>query len=171
MPPTVVAAQQVPPEEKKARRIVRSVIILNAVSAVLLLASIGVGVMLMMTKLNVRPPKPTEDKTKMPGPTLVLMDKVYNLGEISHYVKAAITVELDTEGLADKEVADFIVEAKARQPFIEDLIISEMSGKTFRDVSTPEGKEQLKEELRVKINALLDRGQVKEVIFTSFAAQ
>ncbi|MEK7475477.1 MAG: flagellar basal body-associated FliL family protein [Candidatus Coatesbacteria bacterium] len=171
MPPPVAAAQQVSPEEKRARRVLTSLITINSISAVLLLASIGVGVMLMMTKLNVRAPKPVEDKGKMPGPAMVLTDQVYNLGEMNHYVKAAITVELSTEGLEEKELGDFVTEAKARMPFIEDLVISEMSGKTFRDVSTPEGKEQLKEELRVKINALLDRGQVKEVIFTSFAAQ
>jgi len=148
-----------------------SAIAVNGVSAVLLLAAIGIGVMLLMTKLNVRPPKPVEDRRALPGPTMVLSDQVYNLGEMNRYVKAAIQVELSTEGLEGKELDGFVAEAKARLPFIEDLVIGELSGKTFREVSTPEGKEQLKEELRVKINALLDRGQVKEVIFTSFAAQ
>ena len=52
-----------------------------------------------------------------------------------------------------------------------DLIISEISGKTFREVSTPEGKEQLKEELRLKINEVLQKGELKRIMFTSFAVQ
>lgn len=164
------AAQQ-SPEEMKQRRLLTTLISLNAVSLVLLLASIGVGVALSMTKLNRPPPRAAEGGHGMPGPSLKIDDAAYNLGEMNRYMKAAMTIELDVIGMKEKESAEFFDEARQRLPWIKDLVISELSGKTYRDVATPAGKEQLKEELRVRINALLSRGEVKEVMFTSFAVQ
>ncbi len=159
------------PEERKQRRLLTTVITLNTVSLVLLLASIGVGVALSMTKLNRPEKKGVAEGAGMPGPSLRIEDSVYNLGEMNRYMKATMQVELDVTGMKEKESADFFDEARQRLPWIKDLVISEISGKTYRDVSTPAGKEQLKEELRVRINALLSRGEVKEVMFTSFAVQ
>src|SRR5678810_869557 len=136
----------------------------------MLLAAITIGGLLMMTKLNPKAVK-IEDKSGLPGPALKSDDHIYNLGEPNRYMKAAMTIEMNTAGMKEKEEIEFMDEVKRRDPYIRDLIISEVSGKTFREVSTPEGKEQLKEELRVKINALLSRGEVKEVMFTSFAVQ
>lgn len=159
------------PEEKKQRRLLTTVVSLNAMSLVLVLASIGVGVALSMTKLNRPKEKVSEEAAGMPGPALKIDDAVYNLGEMNRYMKAAMQIELDVLGMKEKESAEFFDEARQRLPWIKDLIISELSGKTYRDVATPAGKEQLKEELRVRINALLSRGEVKEVMFTSFSVQ
>ena len=163
---------QVSPEEKKHRKLLTTVITLNAISAVLMLAAVGVGSVLLFAKVNV---KPHEDKREakdiMPGPAFKIEDSIYNLGETNRYARAAVEVELDIEGMDEKGVAEFMDEARTRMPWIRDLVIVHLSGKIYRDVATPEGKNQLKEELRVKINALLSRGQVREVMFTSFAVQ
>ena len=120
--------------------------------------------------MNVKEAREVE-KNPMPGPILAIEDQVYNLGEPNRYMKAAIRLELDVTGMKEKEVPAFTEEAKRRMPQIRDLIITELSGKTYREVATPQGKEQLKEELRLRINQLLQLGQLKEVMFTSFAVQ
>ena len=165
-------APQVAPEEKKHRRLLTTVITLNAVSAVLLLAAVGVGSVLLFAKMNVKPH--VEKKAPhemMPGPSFKLDETVYNLGEPNRYARAAMEIELDVESMDEKATTEFMDEVRTRLPWIRDLIIGHLSGKIYRDVVTPEGKNQLKEELRVKINALLSHGQIREVMFTSFAVQ
>lgn len=165
-----MAPPVVSPEEKKQRRLLTTLVALNGVAIAMLLAAITIGGLLMMTKLNPKAVK-IEESSGMPGPSIKIEDHIYNLGESNRYMKAAMQLELNTAGMKEKEEIEFMDEVKRLDPHIRDLIISEISGKTFREVSTPEGKEQLKEELRVKVNALLSRGEVKEVMFTSFAVQ
>ncbi len=165
-----MAPPAVSPEEKKQRKLLTTLVALNGIAIAMLLGAITIGGLLMMTKLNPKAVK-VEDKSGMPGPTIKIEDQIYNLGEPNRYVKASMQLELGTGVMKEKEAVEFMDEVKRREPHIRDLIISEISGKTFREVSTPEGKEQLKEELRVKINAILSRGEIREVMFTSFAAQ
>ena len=165
-----MAPPAVAPEEKKQRRLLTTLIALNGVAIVMLLAAITIGGLLMLTKVNPKVVK-VEDTAGLPGPAIKVNDQVYNLGEPNRYMKASMQLELRTAGMKEKEQVEFLDEAKRREPHIRDLIISEISGKTFHDVSTPAGKEQLKEELRLKINLLLTRGEIKEVMFTSFAVQ
>src|SRR5687767_1145710 len=153
---------QVSPEEKKHRKLLTTVITLNAVSAVLLLAAVGVGSVLLFAKVNVKPKAETHDpKDVMPGPSFKIEDAIYNLGETNRYARAAVEIELDVEAMDEKGISEFMDEVRTRMPWIRDLVIVHLSGKIYRDVATPEGKNQLKEELRVKINALLSRGQVR----------
>jgi flagellar FliL protein len=162
MPPT--------PEEKKQMRMMQMVIGLNGLTVVMLVVGTVLGAMALTTKMNVKEAKEVE-KNPMPGPIIAIEDQVYNLGEPNRYMKAAIRLELDVAGMKEKEVPAFTDEAKKRLPQIRDLIVTELSGKTYREVATPQGKEQLKEELRLRINQLLQLGQVREVMFTSFAVQ
>ena len=148
-----------------------TVLTLNVVSLVLLLGAIGVGTTLAMTKVNPPRREPVKDEEHMPGPQLRIDDAIYNLGEPDHYMKAALMIELDVTGMKEKEVAEFQNEARLRLPWMRDLLISELSGKTYRQLSTAAGKEEFKEELRIKFNGFLTRGQIREVMFTSFAAQ
>lgn len=123
----------------------------------------------MMTKLN---PKPeAKDEHALPGPSLEIYNQIYNLGETNRYMKMTMELELSTEGQDEEGMLSFQEEVRKREPQIRDLIIGEISGKTYREVSTPAGKEQLKEELRLKINSILSRGELREVIFTHFAVQ
>lgn len=165
-----MAPPTISPEEKKLRRLLTTLVALNGVAIAMLLAAITIGGLLMMTKLNPKAVK-IEDKSGLPGPAIKIDDHIYNLGEPNRYMKAAMQIELNIAGMKEKEEQEFMEEVRRREPHMLDMIISEISGKTFREVSTPEGKEQLKEELRIKINAMLSRGEVKEVMFTSFAVQ
>jgi len=164
MPPVALT-----PEERKQKRLLLALMVTNVVTIVMLLAGFTAGGIIMMTKVN--PERKPKEENPMPGPMFPIEDMTYNLGEPNRYAKAAIQIELDMSDLDDKERPAFQEEVRARMPEVRDLIISEISGKTYRDVSTPEGKEQLKEELRLKINTVLSRGEIKEVIFTGFAVQ
>jgi flagellar basal body-associated protein FliL len=165
-PPAAVS-----PEEKRGRRLLTAIVAINAASAVLLLASLAIGTTLMMAKLNVREPVKEEDPTALPGPSLEVADAIYNLGEVNRYMRASMQVELDVAGMDEKAQAEAVMEAKARLPWIQDLIVTEVSGKTYRALAEPAGREQFKEELKVAIDAMLTRARVKRIVFTSFAVQ
>jgi len=164
MPP---AAQT--PEEKNQRRLLTTLISLNVLVVLGLIGGFFLGMKAMMVKVNPEP-KPKAEHP-LPGPTLQIFNQIYNLGEPNRYMKATMELELEVEGMEEQEHMAFLQEVRRREPYILDLLISEISGKTYREVSTPQGKEQLKEELRLKINALLSRGELREVMFTSFAVQ
>ncbi len=156
-------------DSKGLTRLLQVSVALNAVTVVLLSVGLTLGTVALMAKMN-----PTKKKVgipPLPGPTVGIGDQVYNLGEANHYLKATILLELDVENKPEKQVSLFLEEVKKREPQIRDVVIREISGKTFREVNSPQGKEQLKEELRLKINELLARGEIKHVLFTSFAVQ
>src|SRR3989304_2059110 len=134
-------AAQVVPEEKKHRRLLTTVITLNAVRAGLLRAAVGVGSVLLFAKMNVKPHVESRAPHEiMPGPAFKLDDTVYNLGETNRYMRAAMEIELDVEGMDEKSVAEFMDEVRTRLPWVRDLIIGHFSAKIYRDVATPEGK-------------------------------
>lgn len=157
------------PEEKRQRRLVHSLIAANVVTILLLLTGMTLGGLALMTKVNV--PKPKADPRALPGPTFTINDQIYNLGEPNRYAKATFQLELSVEHKKEAEIQSFLEEFRKQLPAVQDLIITELSGKTYREVVTPQGKEQLKEELKLKINQMLFRGEVKDVMLTSFAVQ
>ena len=54
---------------------------------------------------------------------------------------------------------------------IRDGILTLVSSKQLADVTGFEGKALLKDDLRDRVNALLDDGEVKSVLFTEFVVQ
>lgn len=60
---------------------------------------------------------------------------------------------------------------QARLPQVRDLLLTLFTSKTFDDIRTPEGKQQLREEIIGRINQVLDRDVVKAVYFTEFIVQ
>jgi len=156
-------------DNKGLYRLVQVSVALSAFTVVLLAIGLTLGTVAMMAKMN--PTKKKVGSVPMPGPTITISDQVYNLGEPNRYLKATILLELDVENRPEKQVAMFVEEVKKREAQIRDSVIREVSGKTFREVNSPQGKEQLKEELRLKLNELLSLGELKHVLFTSFAVQ
>lgn len=73
-----------------------------------------------------------------------------------------INMELEVSGPEVQEEID------KRKPQIRDIIIIMLSSKTFAQVSTREGKEQLRNEIRDTVNPFLTKGQIKRVYFTEF---
>jgi flagellar FliL protein len=58
-----------------------------------------------------------------------------------------------------------------RLPQVRDLLLTLFTSKTFDDIRTPEGKQQLREEIIARINQVLDKDLVKAVYFTEFIVQ
>ncbi len=79
------------------------------------------------------------------------------------YLKVKIDLELD-EATARAEV-------DARLAQVRDAVIVLLSSKRLTDVTDFDGKVLLKEDLRERINGLLDDGQVTSVFFTEFVVQ
>ncbi len=83
--------------------------------------------------------------------------------DADRYLK--ITIVLDVQD--DKIKA----ELEKRLPQVKDAITTLLFTKTSNDLRTPEGIEELKEEILKRVNAILPIGGVKNVYFTDFVIQ
>ncbi|MFP3158174.1 MAG: flagellar basal body-associated protein FliL [Hydrogenobaculum sp.] len=97
---------------------------------------------------------------------------MYNLGSFlvnladknaNTYAKVSITLEL-----SNRKVQQEVVK---RLPIIKDAVINVLSSKTYDEIRTPEGKEELRLELIKRINAILVTGGVQNIYFTQFIVQ
>ena len=73
-----------------------------------------------------------------------------------------INMELEVDG---DEVAAEIDKLK---PKIRDIIIITLSSKSYAQISTKDGKDILRNEIRDRVNLFLTKGQIKRVYFTEF---
>ncbi|MCE3047682.1 flagellar basal body-associated protein FliL [Helicobacter kayseriensis] len=101
-----------------------------------------------------------------PGPIFAIPESfVVNLmGQNGRrYAKASISLEMSSPEL-QKEIT-------AKLPLIKDTIIRTLSSKTFEEISTPKGKDKLKEEITQELNAFMLDGYIKSIFFTEFVIQ
>ncbi len=174
------STDQGPPKKK---------IILIGVAALLFLIILGVAAFFWLKKdeaNNENPEDPAAAIQVSPiipsttiGPMIEIKEFVVNIiseGD-SHYVKAALTIELDNNpAVIDKKTAatgnDLAMEeATLRMPQIRDGILLLIGNKTYEELQDLQGKKQLKAELASRINSILQRGKVKEIYFTDFVVQ
>jgi len=99
------------------------------------------------------------------GPIYPLDPFTVNLKSVGNtrYLKCTINLELDSP--------DTQPEIDKIKPAIRDLIIRILSSKTVPEISTAKGKEKLKEEIKKNINAILPKGEIRNVYFTAFVIQ
>lgn len=105
------------------------------------------------------------DFAKM-GPTFAIAEPfVVNLmGQNGRrYLKASVVLELSAPEL-QKEI-------DTKLPLIKDRIGQILSSKTFEEISTPKGKDKLKEEILQEINSFMVDGYIKSVLFPEFIIQ
>jgi len=79
------------------------------------------------------------------------------------YLKSSVNLELGSEELG--------TELDAKKPLIRDIIIKALSAKSYEEISTIQGKENLKDEIVVNINEVLADGKINNVFFTDFVIQ
>jgi flagellar FliL protein len=79
------------------------------------------------------------------------------------YLKTSLNFELAGEELA--------VELDGKKPLIRDIIIKSLSAKTYEEISTIKGKENLKDEIVASVNEVISDGQVNNLFFTDFVIQ
>ncbi len=106
-----------------------------------------------------------EQQAKQVGPMVNLDSFIVNImdDEESRYLKAAITVEVDTPETS--------AELIQRMPQIKDAVLLLIGNKTFDELNDLQGKIQLRAELINKINSILPKGKVKRIYFTDFVVQ
>jgi flagellar FliL protein len=75
---------------------------------------------------------------------------------------AKVNMELELNGATVQEEID------KRKAQIRDIIIIILSGKTYDEVASKEGKETLREEIKDTVNAFLTKGKIQSVYFTEF---
>jgi flagellar FliL protein len=103
---------------------------------------------------------PSKNVVNMPlEPFLVnLADK-----ESRRYLKLKVELEVNNEESAK--------ELEKSMPRIRDALILLLSSKTYLDLASYQGKQQLKQEIKQKITALPGGNKISDVFFTEFVAQ
>jgi flagellar FliL protein len=108
--------------------------------------------------------KPVPEEANI-GPMVEIKEFVVNIiGEDTpHYVKASLSLELDKEATLE--------EVNKRMPQIRDAILLLIGNKTFEELQDIQGKNQVKAELKSKINAFLKTGKINNIYLTDFVVQ
>ena len=110
-------------------------------------------------------PVPEISQSSDIGPMVDIAEFIVNIisEDENHYVKAALTIELNKE--------EALEEVNKRMPQIRDAILLLVGNKTYEELHDLQGKKQLKAELVSKINSFLQHGKVKAIYFTDFVVQ
>ena len=85
-----------------------------------------------------------------------------NLAEDQGQKLFKVEMEFDVDSVEVQE------EITKRMPQVRDIIIILLSSKEYSQISTPRGKENLKEEIRDTVNSFLTKGKINKVLFTQF---
>lgn len=99
--------------------------------------------------------------------TLFVFDKpiVVNLAETNaeRFLKVSVVL--------DMEAAELRSEIESKQPKLLDLLINILSSKTLDAISTPAGRNMLRQEMIDKLNAQFESGRLVNIYFTEFVIQ
>jgi flagellar basal body-associated protein FliL len=149
------------------KKMLQALIILVSAVLVLSLISAGATFFVIMSKTTPATKKVIVEKPEL-GPIQSVGEFIVNLADPteSHYLRCNVVLEMDFG--SSLKLAE---EVDKRMPQIKDVIIATMGSKTSVQLGDPENRDALKQELKDKINAILNRGQLARVYFTSFAIQ
>ncbi len=103
-----------------------------------------------------------EEDKHVKKPVVPLETFIVNLAGSKGRRVAKVNIELEVEKV------DVQKEIEGRQAQVRDIIIMILSSKTYEYVSTKEGKNQLREEIKDTVNAFLSKGKIESVFFTEF---
>jgi flagellar FliL protein len=100
-----------------------------------------------------------------PGAIKALDPFIANLSDEGggRYLKATLQVEF----VGAAAPADF----DARSPQIRDSVLTLLTSRSFDDIRTPDGKQNLREEVIARLNQVLQRDAVRSIYFTEFIVQ
>ncbi len=162
------AAEGTAGEEKKSKMGLLIIMVL----VLLLLGGGGVAVWLFV----LRTPPPTAEelaaaqvatKKKEPEilPVFALRPFVVNLADKNarRYLKVSMKLELSNEDLVD--------EMEKRRAQVRDVILTLLSSKTAKEVSSMEGKFLLRQDIIKRVNTFLVAGKVTHVYWEEFVVQ
>ncbi len=103
-----------------------------------------------------------EKQNSFIGKVVPLETFIVNLAESKGRKVAKVNIELELQG---NDIADEIDKRKAQ---VRDIIIILLSSKTYDEVSTREGKEALRNEIKEQLNSFLTTGEISAIYFTEF---
>ena len=133
---------------------------------------IGVGFMVWKSKQT---PPPTIDQivagekqqadsektaSEEVGKVIPLETFIVNLANSKGRKVLKVNMELEVTG------SDIVQEVDNRKAQIRDFIIIILSVKTYEQISTKEGKDDLRAEIKDKVNSFLSKGKITNVYFT-----
>jgi flagellar protein FliL len=140
----------------------------------------GKGEQVIVATSTPEPPKPGD------GEMFNMSTKIINLADPTgrKYIRLTVVLEFmppevaaSTEKAAAKEGAavtaapTFTDEVNARMPIMDDVVIKLLSTKSFEDLYTAEGKEQLRKELMSAIAESVPDFELVSIYFTEFVVQ
>ncbi|RJR41936.1 MAG: flagellar basal body protein FliL [Deltaproteobacteria bacterium] len=146
------------PPKRKGK--LKKIIIMGVLAVVLLVG--GAFAYLVLTD------DPSSDKEKAKHADKAMMNLepfLVNLADKDsrRYLKVKIDLEVDGEKA--------VKELEKSMPRIRDQLIFLLSSKSYQDISTPEGKHQLKKEIMERMAALPTGKKISGAFFTEFVAQ
>lgn len=106
-----------------------------------------------------------KEEKQFVGKVIPLETFIVNLAGSKGRKVAKVMMELELKDNKDKNVADEIDKRKAQ---VRDIIIVILSAKKYEEISTKEGIENLKGEIKDNINSFLTNGKITNVFFTEF---
>jgi flagellar basal body-associated protein FliL len=119
-------------------------------------------------------PPDTKALAKEPGPIYAMKDPfVVNLadGSNDHFAKVGVALRLSMLSSPLLEPAKGTNPASMEaDPELRDIVITELQRHTSADLSTPEGREQVKEQIMATVNKKTDI-KITDVYYTEFAVQ
>ncbi len=168
------AAPQLPQEPGSGSGNKPTLFILLAVVNMAVVLAVGVMLYLAQKKKDAEPgiddviqgehqkTKEEEHSKEFIGRLVPLETFLVNISGSRGRKLVKINMELE---LTNSEVQEEVEKIK---PKIRDYIIIIVSSKTFAEISTREGKDALREEIKNQINLFLTKGQINKVYFTEF---
>lgn len=171
------AAKDVAPATAPQSPSSKSPVLLIALAVINMLVVVGVGFMLYKGKQKeASEPKIDQvikgeaeaqskdlaEEKSFIGKVIPLETFIVNLSGTKGRRIAKVNMELELQG--DRVQ----VEIDKRKAQIRDIIIIILSSKTYDEVSTREGKDALKNEIKDTLNAFLTKGKILNVYFTEF---
>ncbi len=91
--------------------------------------------------------------------------KVVNLLDNNGERYLKVDVQLEVSG------AECVAELEELKPKITDAVLVLLSSKKYKEIAGFEGKQRLRDEIAMRLNSYLSRGQVQRVYFTEFIIQ
>jgi flagellar FliL protein len=134
---------------------------------------LGGGLFMMWNKLSAMETQamsPSDQEASVPveellGPIYPLDTFIVNLADKGGKRYLRITIDLELDG---KELESEITK---RLPQVRDSILTILPTKRFEDISSAKGKTALRDQMLVRINGLLARGQITNIYFKEFVVQ
>lgn len=150
--------------EKPAKKGGMMMKLVIALVLVLVLAGGGVGGWLFYQQWS-EDKAQAEEETPQIGPIWSMGTLIVNLldDEGDRYLKVAIELELSSP--------EMVEELDLLRPKILDGILDLLSTKRYREIVGFDGRQQLRDEITLRINNYLTRGSITKVYFTDFVIQ